>query len=69
MKNLHSCLRALTSQLSVCVTDNAYETLNPTRPGERLSLPMTANNAAKNMIKLPTISKRTASQRFAMIDG
>jgi hypothetical protein len=58
-----------TSQFKVCVTDNAYEIDKPTKPGDNESFPMTANRAAKSIIKFPTISKRMASQRFAIIDG
>ena len=34
---------------------------NPTIPGDRESLAMTANKAAKNTIQLPTNSRRTAN--------
>ena len=40
----------------------AYEIDNPASPDEIESLATMANSAARNMIKLPTNSNRTASQ-------
>ena len=43
------------------LTLRAYDIDNPTIPGDRESLAMTANKAAKNTIQLPTNSSRTAN--------
>jgi hypothetical protein len=57
----------LTIQLSVCVVDNAYESMRPTIPASTLldrTRVKTARKAVEKMMMEPRNSRRTASQRL-----